>query len=223
MRRTGSWVAVLAAVGVAFWLFGRWAAEWLALFVAWVDGLGALAPVAFIVGYAITTVALIPGSLLTIAAGVLFGVVRGTAYAFVGATLGSALAFLTSRYLARRAVKRRLVKDARFERIDRAIGKNGFRVVLLLRLSPLFPFTLLNYALGVTRVRFLDYLAASVGMLPATWLYVYNGKLVGEVAGVSSGTMIRHTTGYYVILALGLAATIAVTLWITRAARRALR
>jgi uncharacterized membrane protein YdjX (TVP38/TMEM64 family) len=179
--------------------------------------------VAFVVGYAIATVAFVPGSLLTLAAGALFGLAGGTAVAFVAATLGAAAAFLVSRYLARQVVERRLAGNDRFAAIDRAVAGQGRRIVLLLRLSPLVPFNLLNYALGLTRVRFADYLVASVGMLPGTLLYAYYGKVIGEVALLAGGGALPKGAGYYALLGIGLAATIAVTALLTRIARRALR
>jgi uncharacterized membrane protein YdjX (TVP38/TMEM64 family) len=211
------------AVLVALVLAGRRAAALLPAFSAWVDGLGAWGPVVFVAGYALATVALVPGSLLTLAAGALFGLARGTVLVLVAATLGASLAFLVARYLARGLVERRLEGNERFAAIDRAIGLEGRKIVFLLRLSPLFPFNLLNYALGLTRVRFADYLVASVGMVPGTLLYVYYGKVAGDVARLAGGGTVRRGAGYYVVLGLGLVATVVVTTVVTRAARRALR
>src|SRR5439155_1410723 len=101
------------------------------------------------------------------------------------ATLGASAAFLVGRYLARAAVERRIAANPRFAAIDRAVGAEGRKIVFLLRLSPVFPFNLLNYALGLTRVRFADFFLASVGMLPGTVLYVYSGKLIGDVTGLA--------------------------------------
>jgi uncharacterized membrane protein YdjX (TVP38/TMEM64 family) len=202
---------------------GRWAAALLPGFSAWVDGLGPWGPIAFAAGYVLATVAFVPGSLLTLAAGALFGLLRGTVLVFVAATLGASLAFLIARYAARGAIERRLADNERFAAIDRAIGAQGRRIVFLLRLSPLFPFNLLNYALGLTRVRFPDYLVASAGMLPGTLLYVYYGKVAGDVARLAGGTTAPRGAGYYAVLGLGLAATVAVTTLVTRTARRALR
>lgn len=192
------------------------------VFAQWVQGLGAWGPLAFIAGYVVATVAFIPGSLLTLAAGAIFGVPRGVAYVLAGATLGSIAAFLVSRYVARRAIERRVAGNARFAAIDQAIGAQGRRIVLLLRLSPVVPFTLLNYALGLTQVRLADYATASVGMLPGTLLYVYYGKLAGDLAALAGGAAPPRGPEYYAVLGLGLAATIAVTTIVTRTARRAL-
>jgi uncharacterized membrane protein YdjX (TVP38/TMEM64 family) len=176
-----------------------------------------------VIGYIIATVAFVPGSLLTLTAGAIFGLLWGTLWVFVGATVGSALAFLVSRYIARSAIEKRLSANARFAAIDRAIGAKGLRIVTLLRLSPVFPYNLLNYALGLTRVRFRDYVVASAGMLPGTLLYVYYGKLAGDVAALAAGLRPERGPAYYGVLALGLIATIVATTIVTRAARRALR
>jgi len=220
--RTHRLLLVLALV-LAVVLAGRQAVALLPAFSARVDALGTWAPVGFVAGYVLATVAFIPGSLLTLAAGALFGLVRGTALVLVAATLGASLAFLVARYLARGLVERRLAGNARFAAIDRAIGAEGRKIVFLLRLSPLFPFNLLNYALGLTRVRFADYLVASAGMVPGTLLYVYYGKVAGDVARLAAGGTVRRDAAYYVVLALGLAATVGVTTVVTRVARRALR
>jgi uncharacterized membrane protein YdjX (TVP38/TMEM64 family) len=212
-------LAAVAALVVA----GRKAGALIPAFSAWVDGLGVWGPVAFVAGYALAAVAFVPGSLLTLAAGAIFGVGKGTALVFLAATLGASAAFLVSRYLARGFVERRLAGDERFAAIDRAIGSQGRRIVFLLRLSPVFPFNLLNYALGLTRVRFADYVVASIGMLPGTLLYVYYGKVAGDVARLAGGAPMRRGPAYYGILALGLVATVVVTTLVTRIARRALQ
>ncbi len=143
-------------------------------------------------------------------------------YVFLGASLGATLAFLVSRYLARGLVERRLEGNARFAAIDRAVADQGLKIVTLLRLSPVFPFNLLNYGLGLTRVRFVDYVLACFGMLPGTLLYVYYGRLAGDVAALASGVAADRDAAYWVVLGLGLVATIAVTTIVTRIARRAL-
>ena len=173
-------------------------------------------------GYIIAVVAFVPASLLTLGAGAIFGIVDGVIYVFVAATIGSCLAFLVSRYLARSAVERKLAGKPKFSAIDRAVAAEGLKIVFLLRLTPAVPFNLLNYALGLTRVSFADYAIASVGMLPGTLLYVYSGKLAGDVASLAGNPAVARGWGYYSLLALGLAATLAVTLVVTQSARRAL-
>lgn len=222
-RRLLVQLAVVAAVVAALLLLGRQAVGLLPRFAQWVAGLGAWGSVVFIVGYAAATVAFVPGSILTLAAGAIFGLWRGTILVFVAATLGASLAFLVSRYLARRWIERRLAGNQRFASIDRAVAREGRKIVFLLRLSPVFPFNLLNYGLGLTRVRFLDYLVASIGMLPGTLLYVYYGQVIGDVAALASGAQVEKGAAYYTVLAMGLLATILVTTVVTRLARRALK
>ncbi len=204
-------------------LLGRQVGAYVPQFARWVDGLGAWGPAVFIVAYAVAAVAFVPGSLLTLAAGAIFGLAQGVAYVFVAAVLGSTAAFLLARYVARGAVERRLATNPRFAAIDRAVGVQGRKIVFLLRLSPAFPFNVLNYALGLTRVRLGDYVAASVGMLPGTVLYVYYGKLIGDVAALAGGAAPDKGAGYYAVLVVGLVATVVVTTLVTRTARRALR
>jgi uncharacterized membrane protein YdjX (TVP38/TMEM64 family) len=207
---------------VALTVAGRRGSASVPQFVAWVNGMGPWAPVVFIAAYVVACIAFIPGSLLTLAAGAIFGVAKGVAIVFVGASLGASAAFLLARYIARGAVERRLAGNAKLAAIDRAIGREGRKIVALLRLSPIFPFNLLNYALGLTQVRFTDYLLAMAGLLPGTILYVYSGKLAADLAALAAGATPPRSAGYYVVLGLGLCATIAVTVVITRAARRAL-
>jgi len=140
---------------------------------------------------------------------------------FVAATLGSALAFLAARHVVRSSIERRVAGNERFAAIDRAIARDGRRIVFLLRLSPVFPFNLLNYALGLTRIGLVDYCVASVGMVPGTVLYVYLGSLGGQAAVAASGGSDRQLLTWGVRL-LGLAATAVVTILVTRIARRAL-
>lgn len=223
-RRLSTLRVLMAVAAVALLLVaGRKLGALIPAFTTWVDGLGVWGPVAFVAGYALATVAFVPGSLLTLAAGAIFGLGQGTALVLVAATLGASGAFLVSRYLARGLIERRLAGNERFAAIDRAIGTQGRRIVLLLRLSPVFPFNLLNYALGLTRVRFVDYLVASIGMLPGTLLYVYYGKVAGDVARLAGGAPVRRGPAYYGVVTLGLVATVVVTTLVTRTARRALR
>jgi len=206
----------------AFVALGRAAGGYIQPFAQWVDGLGFWGPALFALAYAIAVVAFVPASLLTLAAGAIFGIARGVACVFVAATAGACVAFLVARYLARSAVEAALASRPKFAAIDRAVAAEGLKVVFLLRLTPVVPFNLLNYALGLTRIRFADYAIASLGMLPGTLLYVYSGKLAGDVAAVASNPSAARGWGYYGVLVLGLVATLAVTWIVTRSARRAL-
>jgi len=215
---------VLVAGGlVLLVLLGRVAGAALPGFAAAVERSGVWGPFVFVLGYAAATVAFVPGSVLTLAAGAIFGLAKGTVYVLVAATLGSSAAFLIGRYLARGAVEHRVRSNPRFAAIDRAVAAEGRRFVFLLRLSPVVPFNVLNYALGLTSVRFGDYLVASLGMIPGTLLYVYYGKLAGDLATVAGGAGVEKGPGYWAVLILGLVATVGVTMLVTRVSRRALR
>ena len=213
-------IGVVALAGLA--MLARAGGAYIPRFAEWVNGLGFLGPIAFILGYAVAVVAFMPAFILTLAAGAIFGIGFGVLYVFIAAVLGSAAAFLVARYVARSAIEHRIAGNPRFAAIDRAVGAQGRKIVFLLRLSPLFPFVLLNYALGLTRVRFADYIIASIGMLPGTLLYVYYGKLAGDVAALAGGAPVEKGAGYYTVLILGLVATVLVTLVVTRIARKAL-
>jgi len=215
-------ILIGAAVLALVILGGRQAAAFVPRFAAWVESLGALGPIVFILGYAVATVAFIPGSVLTLAAGAIFGVVKGTIFTLIGATLGASAAFLVARYVARGAIERRIAGNPRFAAIDRAVGREGFKIVALLRLSPVFPFNLLNYSLGLTRVPFLPYFAASAAMLPGTLLYVYYGAAAGSLASALGGGAKKGTEGW-ILFGVGLLATIVVTAFVTRLAGRALK
>ena len=223
-KRAGALRIVLAAAAlIALVVMGEDVAQYIPRFATWVEGLGLWAPVVYAAGYAIATVALVPGSLLTLAGGAVFGLGKGAVTVFVGASVGATLAFLISRYVARSWVEHRLEHHERFAAIDAAVGEQGLKIVALLRLSPVFPFNMLNYALGLTRVRLRDYLIAHLFMLPGTFLYVYYGRLAGAVAEVASGTQPERGPGYYALLVTGLVATLAVTAFVTRIARNSLR
>ncbi len=216
-------IGLSITVVVVLVVFGRQVGAYVPQFAVWVNSLGVWGPVVFILGYAVATVAFAPGSILTLTAGAVFGLGKGVLYVFVAAVLGSSAAFLVSRHLARTVIEQRVAGNARFAAIDRAVSAQGRKIVFLLRLSPVFPFNLLNYALGLSNVRFVDYLVASIGMIPGTLLYVYYGKLAGDVAALAGGAAVEKGAAYYVVLVLGLAATVLVTTLVTRTARRALQ
>ncbi|HZP40418.1 MAG TPA: FAD-containing oxidoreductase [Candidatus Binatia bacterium] len=196
--------------------------RWLLDFVAWVRSAGMVGVVVFVAAYVLACVCFLPGSVLTLGAGFAYGVAAGTPIVWVAANLGATLAFLLGRTVAREWVARRVAAHPRFAAVDRAVGRQGFRIVLLTRLSPVFPFNLLNYAYGVTGVALRDYVLGSLlGMIPGTVLYVYLGSLVTSVTELASG---RRPGGAAreVFYVLGFAATVAATVVATRIARRAL-
>lgn len=215
-------VAIALALVGALFLARQLGGELPRLF-AWVSELGPWGPIAYVALYVVATVLVVPGAIVTLAGGALFGVGPGTAYVFAGAVMGSAAAFLIGRHLARSAVEERVARFERFAAVDRAVARDGLKMVFLLRLSPVFPFSLLNYALGLTAVRFRDYMLASFGMLPGTLLYVYYGKVAGDLAQLASGVPQERGLTEWAVTLLGLAATLGVTVVVTRSARAALR
>jgi uncharacterized membrane protein YdjX (TVP38/TMEM64 family) len=216
-KRLIFWVAAIIGVFLAFQFLP--AREWLGLLERWIDSLGFWGPLVFSVIYVLATVLLLPGAAMTPLAGLLFGLGKGTLVVVIASNIGASLSFLIGRYLARDAVAKRIEEHEKLSAIDRAVGNEGWKIVGLTRLSPAFPFVLLNYAYGLTRVRWIHYASASlVGMIPGTVMYVYLGSL-GKLASDSE----KAGTGRIVLTLVGLVATILVTLLITRAARRALR
>jgi uncharacterized membrane protein YdjX (TVP38/TMEM64 family) len=211
----------LTGIG-ALALVGREAPTLLPRFASWVASLGAWGPLAFIAGYSVAPVIFAPAFLLTIAAGAIFGFVKGVIYVMIGATIGATLAFLTGRYLARQFVEQLLHREPRLQIIDRAVERHGFRLVAMLRMSPAVPFVLLNYALGLSRIRLVDYVAASIGMLPVVAMYVYTGKLAGDLATLASGSVQPRGPLYYAMIGLGFVSTVGVTIFVTRIAKRAI-
>ena len=184
--------------------------------------LGPWGPALFALLYVAATVLFLPGLILTLGGGAVFGLAKGVVTVWLAATLGATAAFLVGRYLARDAVARRLAGHPRFAAIDAAVGREGWKIVLLMRLSPVFPFNLLNYAFGLTRIALRHYVLASwVGMLPGTVMYVYVGSLAGDLAMLGQGARAR-TTAEWALYGVGFLATVAVTVYVTRIARGAL-
>lgn len=197
--------------------------QYLTAGLEWTQGLGVWGPL-FVAGfYILAAVLFLPGSLLTLGAGFLFGVPVGVLTVWVGANLGAFAAFLIGRTIARDWVAQKVSGNPKFAAIDEAVRREGFKIVFLLRLSPVFPFNLLNYALGLTKVSFGSYaLASLIGMLPATLMYVYFGSAARSLTDVAAGKVEGGAAGQ-VFFWVGLAATIAVALFVTRLARRSLK
>ncbi len=216
------WIALAAglivlSVAVSFLPIG----EWVKSFTNWIRHVGLAGAFIFIGVYALAAVLFLPGAIFTIAAGLVYGIAGGIAVAIVGATLGAGLAFLAGRYLFRDRIKKLVGKNKKFDAIDAAIGKQGWKIVGLLRLSPLIPFNVSNYFYGITAIGFWPYLLASfVGMLPGTALYVYLGA-IGQ-AGLSGGKK-GHSPLEWTFLGIGLLATLGVTIFVSRLAKNALQ
>ncbi|MDJ0737878.1 MAG: TVP38/TMEM64 family protein [Nostocaceae cyanobacterium] len=196
--------------------------QWLRNALVWIDSLGAVGGITFIALYIIATVAFLPGSILTLGAGVVFDVGWGSLYVFIGATIGATAAFLVGRYLARGWVAQKIAGNQKFQVIDEAVGREGLKIVLLTRLSPVFPFNLLNYAYGLTGVSLKDYFLGSVGMIPGTIMYVYIGSLAGSLATIGTSNQPSNPTVEWAIRIIGFIATVVVTFYVTKIARKAL-
>ncbi len=212
-------LVVVAAVIVMARLFNL--QELLKSLLAWIEGAGHVGGLVFMAIYIVATVLFVPGSIFTLGSGFVFGAVWGTVYVSIASTIGATAAFLVGRYLARDWVAGRVEGNRRFKSIDDAVGREGWKIVGLTRLSPIFPFNLLNYAYGLTKVSLKGYFFTSwVGMLPGTLMYVYIGSLAGDLATLGGAR--TRTTLEWVLYGVGLAATLVVTIFVTRLARKAL-
>ena len=217
------WVlALLAVASLLVVLYFLDVQELIQVTLAWISDLGPWGPVFFIVFYILATLLFLPGLIPTMAAGVLFGVIQGTLLVSISSISGATLAFLIGRYLAREWVAAMIRGNQKFEAIDAAVAQEGWKIVGLTRLSPIFPFNLLNYAFGLTQVSLKHYFLASwMGMLPGTVMYVYIGSLAGDLATLGIGERSR-TPAEWALYGVGLMATVVLTLYLTRIAQRAL-
>jgi len=196
--------------------------SWLQAVVLRVAHMGPWGVVLFTAAYVAAAVTLAPAFILTFAAGAIFGLWRGTLIVFFAALLGAIAVYGLAAPLAHGRIMRRFERDARVAAIRRAVVSDALWVMFLLRLSPLVPYVLLNYALALSGVRFKDFVLASVGMLPAIVMYAYYGKIVGDVAKLAAGVSPPRGVEYWTLVGIGLVATIVATSMITRAARRAM-
>ena len=197
--------------------------DWLSKVVLRIAELGRWGPVMFILVYILAAVTLAPAFLLTVAAGAIVGVWWGSTIVFVAAVLGASAAYVIAAQLSRSRWLAWMHKDARVMAVRDAVSGEGVWIQFLLRLSPLVPFNLLNYALGLSGVAYRDFLIASVGMIPAIVMYTYYGKVVGDVAALAAGVAPPRGPEYYALLVVGLIAIVVSTTMITRAARRAVQ
>lgn len=191
----------------------------------WIESFGTFEPIVFILIYNVATIMFVPGVLLTMSGGVLFGIGWGSIYVIIAATLGATGAFLIGRYLCRELFCRMIEGYPKFQAIDTAVAKDGFKIVLLTRLSPILPFNLLNYAFGVTQVSLKDYMLGSLGIIPGSVMYVYLGALVGDVAMLGKSDVLVSSEAQiaqWVIRGVGLIATLAMTIYLARLAKQAL-
>jgi uncharacterized membrane protein YdjX (TVP38/TMEM64 family) len=221
-RAIGRLVALmLIAIAVFLAMKSLPVQQWLRSFNGWIGQMGVAGIFIFIGVYAVATVLLAPGAILTIGAGFAFGLWKGFLAVSAGSTLGAALAFLVARFIARDKVEAIAQRSDKFCKIDKAIGKQGAKLVFLLRLSPVIPFNLSNYFYGLAGVKFWPYVLASwVGMMPGTFLYVYIGTASQAAASAAAGgETVKHGWQYWTFIIIGLVATIIVTIWVTKIAR----
>jgi uncharacterized membrane protein YdjX (TVP38/TMEM64 family) len=196
--------------------------EWLSPVVQQLEQFGSWGPFLFIVVYILAAITLAPAFLLTFSAGAVFGLWRGTMLTYIGAVLGASAVYALAAPLARSRLLRWIDRDPRVAATRRAVVKDSAWIMFLLRLSPLVPYNLLNYALSLSGVRYREYLLSSVGMIPAIIMYAYYGKVVGDVTRIAAGVAPPHGVEYYLMLIVGLVATFVATSLITRAAKKAM-
>jgi uncharacterized membrane protein YdjX (TVP38/TMEM64 family) len=196
--------------------------SWLAALLLRVGELGPSGLMLFVLLYVVAAVTMAPAFVLTVAAGALYGVWKGSALVLVSATLGAVAAYGVARTISGTRFVMWILRDRRVDVVRRAVADEGAWVQFLLRLSPVVPYVLLNYALGVSGVRFRDFVLACFGMTPAIVMYAYYGRVVGDVAKIAAGIAPPRGPEYYVLLVVGLIATVIATMVITRAARRAI-
>lgn len=211
-------VAVIAAA--IAWLPVASCLTWL---LEMVRGLGPWGPVLLALAYVPATVLFVSGAPMTLGAGFLFGVAKGTLTVSLGSIVGASTAFWIGRRLARDWVESKLAHHRHWRALDEAVSRQAVKTVLLVRLSPVFPFVMTNYAFSLTNIRFRDFFWASwIGMLPGTLLYAYLGSTAKDLTDIVRGTD-QGGLAQHIALGLGLVATVVVTMLISRAARSALQ
>ena len=214
-------IIIFAALGLFIASYFLPVTQYLTDLLKWTEGLGVMGPVVVAIFYVFACVFFIPGSILTLGAGFLFGPLIGTITVSVGSTMGAAAAFLVGRFMLRGPIEKKLAGHPKFSAIDKAVGEQGFKIVFLSRLSPVLPFVLLNYAYGLTKVSFWRYVLASwVGMMPGTIMYVYFGSTAGQLAKIASGE-VKGGSAQTIFFAIGLIVTIGVVVMVTRVAQKA--
>ncbi len=197
--------------------------EWIADGVSQLSAMGPWGAVVFVGLYVVASLTMAPAFILTFAAGAVWGLWKGSILVYIGAVLGASSVYFVAGKLVRSRVIRWLDRNPRVAAVRRAVAaEQGVWIMFLLRLSPLIPFVQLNYALVLSGVRYRDYLIATVGMWPTIVMYVYYGKVVGDVAALAAGVAPQRGTEYYVLLVVGLIATIVATTMVTRAAKKAM-
>lgn len=214
--------ALACAIGLV-WIGMPQIRAWLLPLAERADTRGASGPVLLALAYVLAAVLLLPASWLTLLGAFTLGFWRSVAAVSIGSTLGSCVAFLAGQYFIRGWVERRLATQTKYRAVDRAVAANGFRIIFLCRLSPLFPYGVLNYAFALTNVSLARFALASwLGMLPGTVLYAYLGTALRDTSGFEPGQAVASPEAR-AFFYLGLLATVAVVIWTGRIASRAVR
>ena len=218
-------VLIIAAIAAVLMVGGKYfnLQQRIQDLLVWIGNLGPLGMGVYALLYIVACVFFIPGSLLTLGAGVIYGVVTGSILVSIASTLGATAAFLVGRYFARDWIAKKIEGNARFTAIDDAVASEGWKIVGLTRLSPVFSFNLLNYAYGLTKVSLREYVLASwIGMMPGTVMYVYLGSLAGDIASIGAESAVAPSGAQWAIRIVGLLATVLVTVYVTKIAKKAL-
>lgn len=188
----------------------------------WVKSFGILTPIIFGIIYIICTIFLISGAALTLGAGIIFGIVKGSIIVSISSTLAATASFLIGRFFLRDWVSKKIEKYPKFKSVDTAVAKKGWKIVGLTRLSPLFPFVFLNYAFSLTKISLRDYFFASwIGMMPGTIMYVYIGSLIGDIATIGTGDRAK-SPAEWIFTIIGFIITVIVTVYVTYISKKAL-
>ena len=214
------WIAAGIAVAalIAAWHFLP-LRTWLDTIETWVDRLGIFGPILYGLIYLAAEILMVPGAILMIGAGYLFGIVGGMLVVWPAATLSAAISFVVARHFARERVEKLARRHRKFAAIDGAVAEGGWKVVAMLRFSPIVPFALSNYLYGLSKIRFAPYIAATaLGMLPGTFVYVYLGA-----AGQGLGHGESFSPLHWALLGIGILATAAASVYLTRVARKRLQ
>ena len=180
----------------------------------WIQSLGPWAPVVFVLLYIVTVVLFLPAAILTAGGGFIFGMGIGSIYVLIAATIAANVCFLLGRHLARDWIASKLETQSRFKALDEATARDGWKIVALVRLAPVFPFSLTSYAFGLTRVPLKQYFLANFAMIPGTLMYVYFGSIARDLTDKpATPPWIKWTIFALVVI---------VVLYITRFAKRVL-
>lgn len=218
LREVGSRATKLAGMMIPIGLglgASKLAAPYMPGFTAWVNSLGAWAPAAYVAGYILATVCMMPAFLLTIAGGAVFGLAKGSVLVFIGSTIGAAIAFTLGRTVLRGWVSAQIAKNSTLQIVDRVVGQQGLKLMFLLRLSGIAPFVLTNYAMGVTSVTLGQFLLAMLGMIPTIATYAAVGQAGAQTPG--AGTIPSW------MLWMGVSAAVVLAVMVTRIVQKALR